>query len=207
MKKFKFFLRFDKEEKWLEDMAKQGWLLSQKFLFYEFQKPVPENKTIRIDFIRPKSEQDFMDYCTLFEDSGWKHIAGTKTLGTQYFLKRNDDSSEDIFSDKISKARRYKLLSVLWLIWVMSFLSFFIAMKNGGWVQFDLLFHPKEWYLTPGLWELSGCQFWLAFLFETPFALMRGIGWIMPIVAMFLSIGFVIKSQWLYRSTMIQKEK
>lgn len=104
MKKFKFFLRIDKEEKWLENMANQGWTLSRKSIFYEFQRIAPESKTIRIDFREAKSEKDFIDYCTLFEDSGWKHIAGTKSSGTQYFLKINDNSTEDIFSDKLSCA-------------------------------------------------------------------------------------------------------
>lgn len=38
MMKLKFFLRFDKEEKWLEHMASQGWLLSKKAVFYFFDR-------------------------------------------------------------------------------------------------------------------------------------------------------------------------
>lgn len=92
----------------------------------------------------------------------WKHIAGTKSSGTQYFLKINGDGTEDIFSDTLSA--------------------------------------PREWYLTPGLWELKGISFWWAFLFETPFALMRGIGWLIPIAAMLICVGFAMKSRSLYRS-------
>lgn len=33
MKKLKFFLRFEKEEKWLENMASQGWMLCRKSFF------------------------------------------------------------------------------------------------------------------------------------------------------------------------------
>lgn len=36
-------------------------------------------------------------------------------------------------------------------------------------------FNPVNWYLTPGLWDREGSSFWFAFLFETPFALMRGL--------------------------------
>lgn len=205
MKKFKLFLRFDKEEKWLEDMSAQGWTLSRKFIFYEFQKTAPERKIIRIDFRESKSKQDFIDYCTLFEDSGWKHIAGTKSSGTQYFLKMSKDSTEDIFSDTLSRAGRYKRLSDMWLSCAVAFIPLLLSMRTGGWINSDTLFTPKEWYLTPGLRELEGVSFWWAFLFETPFAIMRGIGWLFPIVAILIFAVFAIKSRILYRSEAIQK--
>lgn len=39
MKKLKIFLRFEKEERWLERMASQGWLLCGKSFFYCFRGP------------------------------------------------------------------------------------------------------------------------------------------------------------------------
>ncbi len=206
MKKFKFFLRFDKEEKWLENMANQGWFLSRKSVFYEFQKTAPENKTIRIDFRQAKSEKDFIDYCTLFEDSGWKHITGTKSSGTQYFLKINDDSAEDIFSDNLSRAERYKRLSDMLLFCAILFIPLLLSAKSGGWINLETLFTPKEWYLTPGLWELEGTSFCWAFLFETPFALMRGIGWLIPIAAILTYVVFALISRLLYHSSAISDE-
>lgn len=127
MKKIKFFLQFDKEEKWLEYMANQGWMLYRKSLFYYFRKIVPETKTIRIDYREIKSKKDFLDYCALFEDSGWKHIAGTKSSGTQYFLKMNNNSMEDIFSDTFSRAGRYKRLSNMWLSCASIFIPLLLA--------------------------------------------------------------------------------
>lgn len=205
MKKFKLFLRFENEEKWLEHMANQGWILSRKSLFYYFRKVAPEAKTIRIDYREIKSAKDFSDYCTLFEDSGWKHIAGTKSSGTQYFLKENDDSTEDIFSDTLSRAGRYKRLSSMWLSCAIIFIPFLLSLNSGGWINFNTMSAPKEWYLTPGLWKLEGLSFWWAFLFETPFALMRGIGWLIPIIMALICVGFAIKSRLLYRSETISK--
>lgn len=200
MKKFRFFLRFDKEEKWLEEMAEQGWLLCGQSLFYTFEPAIPEKRTIRIDFREPKSEKDFADYCALFEDSGWKHVAGTKSSGTQYFLKMDESSTGDIFSDALSRAGRYKRLSALWLFCAVMFIPLLLSMKTGGWIHPETLLTPKEWYLTPGLWELSGLSFWLSFLWETPFALMRGIGWLMPLAAIGICMGFGWKSRRLYRA-------
>ena len=196
MQKFKLFLRFDREEKWLEHMAKQGWMLFGKSLFYDFRPVTPGEKTIRIDYREFKSAKDFSDYCALFEDSGWQHIAGTKSSGAQYFLKIKDDSTEDIFSDVLSRAGRYKRLSGAWFSTAVLFAPFLTVSKiNAG-----TLFAPREWYLTPGLWELEGFSFWRAFLFETPFALMRGVSWLMPVFALLLCIGFAVKASLLYRS-------
>lgn len=41
---------------------------------------------------------------------------------------------------------------------------------------YSMLFLPDSpgmIFLTPGLWDLEGMEFWRAFLFELPFALMR----------------------------------
>lgn len=205
MKRFKFFLRFDNEEKWLENMANQGWMLYRKSFFYYFRNIAPEDKTIRIDYREFKSEKDFSDYCTLFEDSGWQHISGTKSTGAQYFLKTDDDSTEDIFSDTLSRAGRYKRLSGMWLNCAIVFMLILLSFEFGGWINLNAISEPKEWYLTPELWELEGISFWWAFLFETPFALMRGIGWMVPIVAVLICVYFAIKSKLIYRSETFSK--
>ncbi len=200
MKKLKFFLRFEKEEKWLEHMANQGWMLCRKSFFYYFQKIIPETKINRIDYRTFGCAQDFSDYCALFEDSGWKHVAGTKSSGAQYLLKASEDGTEDIFSDTLSRAGRYNRLANMWLYCAIIFIPILLTLEPGGWINLDTTLMPKEWYLTPGLWELKGISFWWAFLFETPFALMRGIGWMIPIIAVLICIGFTIKSKLLYRS-------
>ena len=200
MKKLKIFLQFEKEERWLERMASQGWLLCGKSFFYCFREALPDTKTIRIDYRAFRGAKDFSDYCTLFEDSGWKHIAGTKSSGTQYFLKTNEGSTEDIFSDTLSRAGRYHRLANMWLYSAIPFLPLLLSMKTGGWIDLNGISSPKEWYLTPGLWDLEGLPFWWAFLFETPFALMRGIGWLIPIIAILICSVFFIKSRLLYRS-------
>lgn len=205
MKKFKIFFRFENEEKWLEDMASQGWRLFRKSFFYHFKKAAPENKTIRIDYREFNSAKDFLDYKTLFEDSGWEHIAGTKSSGTQYFLRKNDDGADDIFSDTLSRAGRYKRLANAWLTCTICFIPLLISLETRGWIELSTIFTPKKWYLTPGLWELEGISFWWAFLFETPFALMRGLGWLLPIIAILICVGFAVKSRLLYRSETIPK--
>ena len=70
MKRFRLFLRFENEEKWLEQMAGQGWMLFRKSFFYHFRKVTPKTGTVRIDYREMRFKKDFLDYCTLFEVIG-----------------------------------------------------------------------------------------------------------------------------------------
>src|SRR5699024_9634517 len=99
MYKFKFFLDFEKEEQWLQKMASQGYHLTSIFLGYRFKKGEPETATIRKDFRRFENKEDFLDYQALFEDSGWKHLAGTKNSGDQYIKKIDETKMETIRKD------------------------------------------------------------------------------------------------------------
>lgn len=208
MKKFRIFLRLDKEEKWLEQMASKGWLLASKSWCYDFQKVDSQNQTIRIDYRIFTSANDFSDYCMLFEDSGWHHIAGNRNSGSQYFRKISACGSavgtEDIFSDTLSRAGRYKRISNMWLSAVIPLVPLLTMLINEESLNF--LFTPREWYLTPGLWELKGPGFWWAFLFETPFAVGRGAGWCLLVIAIIFYFIFAIKSRLLYRSAVSSNE-
>ena len=59
--------------------------------------------------------------------------------------------------------RQSLTISIVFLIIIMSQNNFTLSE----------LFHPKDMYLTPDLWEFTGISFWFAFLFETPFVLLR----------------------------------
>ncbi|MBD1371886.1 DUF2812 domain-containing protein [Hazenella sp. IB182357] len=184
MKKFRFFLDIDKEEKWLNTMAKQGYIFIGKLVRYHFRPAQTETSTIKIDYRSFKNQVDYQDYRTLFEDSGWKHIAGSKNSGVQYFERIDENASKDIFSDISSKAGRYKRLSEMYLTLALP-LTFALILSP---VKFSTLLHPMSWYLTPGLWEKAGISFWWSFLFETPFVLLRNLSWVIliPIASFFL---------------------
>lgn len=117
MHKYKFFIDFEKEEQWLQQMAKDGYHLKNTLFGYQFQRGKPEEAIIKIDFRKFKKKDDFIDYCTLFEDSGWQHLAGTKNSGIQYFKKIDATAGDEIFSDDNSKATRYKRYAIHFLNW------------------------------------------------------------------------------------------
>lgn len=177
MKKVKFFIDLGKEEAWLSQMAQKGFLLRKKGVFYSFSQAPVSYPVIRIDFRSFKNKAEYNEYLTLFNDSGWHLLSGSLASGKQYFIKTSPNPETEIFSDNASKASRYRSIAEWWTsISVTPFIyliTFYLSRQNLG-LTWHFLVSPKEWYYTPGLWELSGWRFVWAFLFETPFALLRG---------------------------------
>lgn len=206
MKKYRFYTNFDKEERWLDNMAKNGWAFTSRSIWgtYYFDKIEPSNINYRIDFRIFGKKEDFAEYVQIFADSGWKHISGSKYSGSQYFTPNIPNVDEDIFSDGNSKAGRYGRLSIMWLSIIIAYTIIFLISLGRGSVSFYSLFNPKEWYLTPGLWEKVGSDFWKAFCFETPFAVMRGTSWIIYLGIFIASIYFMIRC--LYESKKFKAE-
>lgn len=199
MKVYKFFFNVDKEEQWLNEMAKRGYRLVGKSVGYEFVPGPPDRTTVKIDYRSYKTKEDFEDYKALFEDCGWTHVAGSRNSGFQYF--RGAEGNEEIFSDTDSKAARYKKISQMWITLASTYIPIFAVLVSTDAIDAKALWNPKLLYLTPGLWERTGDAFWQAFLFETPFALFRGlVTWFFPLLIV-LYLFFAHKADRKYRKT------
>ncbi|MBD7936439.1 MULTISPECIES: DUF2812 domain-containing protein [Cytobacillus] len=205
MRKFKLFIDFDKEEQWLEEMASKGYQLDSTNFGYKFRLAEPKAKKIKIDFRKFRHSTDFWDYITLFEDSGWRHLAGSKYSGIQYFEKVDDRAIDDIFSDNDSKAKRYKRYAHSSLILAISNFPLLICLYFTGIIDPVYLIRPRELYLTPGLWDKSGTSFWFSFIFETPFALFRGAAWTFIPLSILSYLFFSYKANKRYIQSMIKK--
>ncbi|AJH20128.1 MULTISPECIES: DUF2812 domain-containing protein [Bacillus] len=198
MWRLKFFLDFEKEEKWLEEMAWKGYQLKSNTFGYKFKIAEPEDATIKIDYRIFYRRSDFINYCTLFEDSGWKHIAGKWWAGTQYFKKIDEESEDDIFSDQMSRAGKYKRLSKTFLELAICYFPLLMLFMFNNTIDLGVMLNPKGLYYTPGLWDMHGAAFLGSFLFETPFALMRGISWLFIPAAIGMFFFFSYKANRLY---------
>lgn len=205
MVKHKFFIyNVKKEEDWLENYRQQGYrLISVKTSTgrYEFEKVddkafIPK---VKIDFRTFKKRDEFENYLAIFEDFRWHHIAGTKSNGVQYFEQMGPDADDDIFSDEVSKAERYKRISNMWLELFVVYLPILIVFKTSGIFDFSKILRLKELYYTPGLWEMRGAAFWGAFLFETPFALGRGFVGLLFLLIVLMYAWFGIKALYWYK--------
>ncbi|MDR4887504.1 DUF2812 domain-containing protein [Fredinandcohnia sp. QZ13] len=163
MKKFKMFFDIEKEEQWLNEQLQKGYRCTNisGLGIYTFEK-TDKRYVIRLDYQDYLSKKKFEDYKGIYEDFGWIYINGPWFSGIRYWQKEADDQNE-IFSDRESRSNYYKRLMgySFWLGAIMLSLAFsFIFDKDSE------LYHE-------GLWSMEGSLFWKAFLFETPFALLK----------------------------------
>lgn len=183
MKRFKIFTNFEKEEQYLNIMAKQGHILKKYSVFgiYHFIEGQPQDLKYRIDYRKFNKKEDFVDYKALFEDAGWQQVYGTRRSLNQYFLPKNNCADDNIFSSEESAASRYKHLYEMCYLNVIVAFVYFIAVLVS--CDFNL---SSITFLTPGSWEMEGVKFWNALFFELPFMLFRTV----PVI-LFLSMGII----------------
>ena len=62
-----------KEEKWLEKMARDGWLLTRGGIRFHFVRATPAECRYRLDY-RTESGPALSEYLNLCHDAGWQHV-------------------------------------------------------------------------------------------------------------------------------------
>ena len=94
---------YDKEEKWLNEMADQGWALSRVgFCRYTFDKVQPGDYTVRLQLLEQSpAAPESMEYLRLVEESGAEYVG--RMMRWVYFRKRGDRDF-CLFSDNRSRA-------------------------------------------------------------------------------------------------------
>ena len=112
----------EKEEKWLTEMANNGWHLKNVSFpgRYTFEQDAPRNMSYRLDFFTDRKRRE--DYLQIFADAGWEHVAQYGSW--QYFRKEAGPGEEpEIFTDNESKVKKYQrviaILVPLTPIWII----------------------------------------------------------------------------------------
>lgn len=100
-------------------------------------------------------------------------------------LVRDDDSS---------------LAGQMWLSLALAYLPLLISLIYSGTVDPFAFLNPRLLYYTPALWDMTGSSFLAALLFETPFAILRGLAWLIFPGLICLCIAFAAKSEMEYRT-------
>jgi Protein of unknown function (DUF2812) len=161
MKKCKMFFDIEKEEQWLNEQLQKGYRCTNisGLGIYTFEK-IDKSYAMRLDYQDYLSKNKFKEYKGIYEDFGWNFIHGSWLGGIRYWQKE-DDNQNEIFSDRQSKRNYYKRLKgySFWLCMLFLAYSF-------------MLYKDSEFY-HDGLWSMEGSLFWKAFLFETPFILLK----------------------------------
>lgn len=94
---------FEKEEKWLNGMAKDGWALEKVgYCKYVFAECKEGEYTFRLEMLEnsPDSEAA-QDYISFVEDTGAEYIGNV--MKWVYFRKKAAEGEFEIFSDTASK--------------------------------------------------------------------------------------------------------
>ena len=161
MKKFKMFFDIEKEEQWLNEQLQKGYRCTKisGLGIYTFEKN-DKRYVMRLDYQDYLSKKKFKDYKGIYEDFGWIYINGSWLGGIRYWQKE-DDGQNEIFSDRQSKGNYYKRLMGYSFVLGMLLLAFSYMLYRDS-----VLYHES-------LWSMKGTLFWNAFLFETPFVLLK----------------------------------
>ncbi|MBS4207214.1 DUF2812 domain-containing protein [Bacillus sp. FJAT-50079] len=189
MKKIKSFFDIEKEEQWLNEQLQKGYRCTNisGLGIYTFEK-TDKRYVMRLDYQDYLSKKKFDDYKAIYEDFGWMYISGPWLGGIRYWQKEEVGQNE-IFSDRQSKSNYYKrLMDYSSSLGILLLLFCYMLYKDSG------------LYLAEGLWSMEGALFWKAFLFETPFALLR----LLPALMVVFFASSFYKA---YRKYSILKEK
>ena len=124
----KWFLDWEKEEKWVNEMAAKGLALTAIGLGrFEFEECDPGEYRYRCELLKnlpnhPESEQ----YIRFVESTGAEHAASW--MRWVYFRKKTADGEFELFSDNASKISH--LGTILALIGVITLLNLFAGAYN-----------------------------------------------------------------------------
>lgn len=104
---------FEKEEKWLNEMAEQGLALtSVGFCRYEFEQCLPGTYEIRLELLNQLAcHEESRRYISFLEETGAECV-GT-IMRWVYFRKRTDEGSFELFSDNTSRIGHLNRILVL----------------------------------------------------------------------------------------------
>lgn len=104
---------FDKEEEWLENMARNGWVLDGVgFCTYHFIKTEPGEYSVRLQYL-PIAEEN-TDYTNLLEESGAERVG--RMVQWVYYRKKTADGPFQLFSDLDSRITHLDKIAKLMLI-------------------------------------------------------------------------------------------
>lgn len=109
--KIRFFtiVDYEKEQKWLEEMHRQGWR-PKRFTapcFYLFEQCAPEEMIYQLEFNEKELTVDG-EYLQLIRDCGWTYLFAC--LGWRYFRKprRGSEGACELFTDDASKLEQVR---------------------------------------------------------------------------------------------------
>lgn len=167
MKKRKVFFNYQKEEKWINEMAKEGWHLENyTFACYIFEKGAPGEYDYCIELLEdgPKTEKG-KAYLAFMEEAGIEYV--TNSANWAYFRKKATEEPFVIYTDYLSRKKHLQriitsfsillAINLAFALFNMSFglfssVNFYVSILNWL-VVISLL--PLLFTYVKNMWELK----------------------------------------------------
>ena len=126
----RLFMSYEKEEKWLNQMAQKGMhLVDYTFWRYLFEEGEPGEYIYRIELLKElPGHPESAAYLKFMEESGVEEVS--TYMRWVYFRKKASEGSFEIYTDRKGKIKHaWRVIS---LIGVLCVLNFIIACYNLG---------------------------------------------------------------------------
>ena len=119
---------FDKEEKWLNEMAAKGLhLVSVGYCKYVFEEGIPGDYAIRLELLDNfPTHPESLQYIRFIEDTGAEYLGSV--MRWVYFRKHANADGFDLYSDIDSRISQLK--RILFFILPFALLQFTMTMSN-----------------------------------------------------------------------------
>ena len=131
---------FDKEEKWLNEMAANGYALSGVgYCKYDFEEGGSETYSIRLEMLeKAPGSLESQNYIRFLEDTGAEHVGSI--FRWVYFRKKPDGAPFDLFSDIDSRIRHLNRMlfipEILGIVNLINAANWTMRFINGGYGSF-----------------------------------------------------------------------
>ena len=125
---------FDREERWLNEMAMEGWALcGVGFCSYTFERCEPGEYIVRTEMRRADSE-----YISFMEEIGAEYIG--RMVAWIYFRRRTEDGPFELFDLDAKISHLSRIARMLWVIGIANLLIGVVnTLENGGFGIINLL--------------------------------------------------------------------
>ena len=120
---------FEKEERWLNEMALQGWVLDGVgWCTYHFRRSEPGEYTVRLE-MRPADDA----YLSFMEETGAEYVG--RVFQWIFFRKKAEDGAFDLYSDIDSRIEHLDRIGrVLAIIGGLNLLCAIMNAIGASWV-------------------------------------------------------------------------
>lgn len=128
IKKWFWVWDFDKEERWLTEMAAKGLcLVGVGWCRYEFEDCLPGDYLVRMELLdNPPAHAESQKYISFIEETGAEQVGSY--LRWVYFRRKAELGPFDLFSDNASRVRHLK--RILFMVGLLGGFNAFAALYN-----------------------------------------------------------------------------